>query len=675
MTNCLENVLVDNLTPSEDIRNRLLVARLPSPPQTLLKLLALCQSDDVGMAELSGLISQDPAMAAKVLSVAHSAAYHRADAQSLTLLQAASTLGTSLIKVLVISESVLQTFNAFTQNGGTDLRYFWKHSLSVALIARELALRQDDANAEDAYLAGLLHDVGRLALLVVAPEINHVLFNEPDSDTLCEQEQLRLGISHTEAGAWLLGQWGLSELMIDGVRHHHAQASSLVDAQPVTRIIHLAHRLATQPLLNVEDAALFDDEPGLTAQDILALVQKARLAVQRVANDLGIDISVEEPAPAEAVASPAQPVDTVQTQLARDVLDRSMLNEMAITLISLGDTRMAMTSLRQHASALFRLDDSLVMVLRDNPQMLVTASMSRRHRNIGPLSFGVSAHAPIAECVLQRKVVFSDRHSSPSLALLDFLAADEIVLVPLLSAQSCLGVLAAAVPANISQHLKSQTTLLQAFGLYAGLALSRRRQADKQRAAQVALARQEQQAGFLKMAQRLSQQVEDPSDTENNAPTGTVDMCQAVTEMVPLLQESQLIPASVLISCEVAGRVARVNGSTEMIWQIVLILVRNACERMPSGGHILIDAGVLVQRGDGMFTILSVSDTGAGTARELQAQLYEPLRDRKNSDKQTLYLNHLGSLVDQMSGHLKVNTSALGTQFDILLPCAAPGRV
>jgi nitrogen-specific signal transduction histidine kinase len=107
-----------------------------------------------------------------------------------------------------------------------------------------------------------------------------------------------------------------------------------------------------------------------------------------------------------------------------------------------------------------------------------------------------------------------------------------------------------------------------------------------------------------------------------------------------------------------------------MIRQIVLILVKNACERMPDGGNILVDAGVLVHRDGAMYTVLTVSDTGAGSTKTLQAQLYEPLPDRKTGDRQTLYLSFLSDLVDKMDGHLKVNASASGTQFDILLPCA-----
>jgi len=199
---------------AQEIRNRLLAVQLPSPPQTLLKLLTLCQSEDTGMNELSALVSNDPAMAAKVLSVAHSAAFHRADAQALTLFQACSRLGTALIKVLVISESVLQTFNAFRQAISADLGPFWKHSLSVAVIARELAKRLENASSEEAYLSGLLHDVGRLALMVAAEADFQDLFEDDDDDQLCQREQARIEMSHTQAGAWLLEKWHLDASVI-----------------------------------------------------------------------------------------------------------------------------------------------------------------------------------------------------------------------------------------------------------------------------------------------------------------------------------------------------------------------------------------------------------------------------------------------------------------------------
>jgi putative nucleotidyltransferase with HDIG domain len=660
-----------NLPPKEDIRSRLLAARLPSPPQTLLKLLSLCQSDDVAIAELSELIANDAGMTAKVLSVAHSAAYHRADTQTLTLLQATSMLGTALIKVLVISESVFQTFNTLGQAGGANLRIFWKHSLSVALIARELAALLDMAQTEEAYLAGLLHDIGRLALLTAAPQRCLPMFGALDDQALCAVEKQSLEISHTEAGAWLLGRWHLSGQIVDSVLNHHADMTKLANVEPLTRIIHLAHRLAALPLNDAEAVASFVCEQGLQTSDIVAITQKAALDVEKVARDLGIDISTADiPSPQETPpAALEQPQDAVQTQLTKDILDRSVLNEMAMTLISVGSTQMAMTSLRHHASALLQLEDAVVMVLRDNPQMLVPVSMNKTHRSESDLSFGVAANAPLTECVSQRKVVFSDLKNKPAHALMDFLSADELVLIPLLTTQHCLGVLAAAVPANLSEHLRSQTPMLQAFGLYAGLAISRRNQSESRRKTRVAIAKQEQQLELAKLADQAKKLLEQLSEATHTTPMTSIDLCQATQDMVQLLRDSRSLPESIDITCHVTGRATLIHGSPEMVKQIVLILVKKACDRMLDGGQISVDAGTLIQRTGAMYTLLTVSDTGEAAQKIIQAELYEPQPHGKINGPRELSLSSVNQLVDKMSGHLKFSSGPSGTRFDILFPC------
>ena len=152
-----------------DIRNRLLIARLPAMPQILIKLIEHLQADDLGMPELAALIAKDAGMTTKILSVANSSAYHRAS-RSPGLEQALVALGTDMIKTLVISDSVFQTFNNFPHSGSTDLRAFWKNSLAGAVIAKEVARLVEYPHLEEAYLAGLLHNVGRLALLATAPK-------------------------------------------------------------------------------------------------------------------------------------------------------------------------------------------------------------------------------------------------------------------------------------------------------------------------------------------------------------------------------------------------------------------------------------------------------------------------------------------------------------------------
>lgn len=639
-----------------------------------MRLMLLCQSDDVGMGELSDLIASDPGLAAKVLSVAHSAAYHRPNATSLTLLQATSTLGMALIKVLVISESVFQTVNAFRQAGAVDLRYFWKHSLRVAVLARALAERQGDVNAEEVYLTGLLHDVGRLALLVAVPERYTELFGLPDDASLCTREHNALGMSHTEAGAWLLEHWHLSGAMAEGALHHHSDdEASLHRTQPLAQTVHLAHRLADLALELPQDTPPWATSQGLSLKDITALLQKTELQVTQIARDLGVDIAgTDTPQAAGPAANRPQPLDTVQAELARDVLDRSVLNEMAMTLINLTSTNAALTSLRQHASALLQLEDAMVMLARNNQQTLVPVSMNERHLAATPLSFDVSFDPAMAQCVGQRKVVFTTRGGQSGSPLLDVMEANEVVLMPLLTAQHCLGVLAAAVPPEMSQHLKSQQATLQSFGVYAGLALSRRRLADKNHAAPTLSAKEAQQLELKRVAQAVNLLVDALTQADRGAPMAPLDLSLAVRDTVQLLQHRQLIPGNIEVNSELPNRACWVQGSVDKIKQILLILIKNACEAMPDGGQIVVNGGVLVQREGSLFTALTVTDTGASLKEAIQAQLYEPVHPtaRGNGDKPTFGLGMVNHLVEKMNGNLRFSASATGTRFDILLPCA-----
>ena len=633
----------------------------------------LCQSDDSGMTELSDLIASDPGLAAKVLSVAHSAAYHRASNKTLTLSQACSTLGMALIKVLVISESVFQTVNAFRQTGGADLRYFWKHSLTVAVLARALAERQDHANSEEAYLAGLLHDVGRLGLRAAMPEAYAGLFDQPDNADLNANEQRALGITHAEAGAWLLERWHLSEVMVEAVLLHHDAAERLSNTHPLAQLLHLAHRLAAVPLNKPFDVAAEILEKDLSRDDVTTLVQKAALQVTQIARDLGVDISGTDTLPAADQTTPrSQPLDAQQTRLAQEVLDRSVLNEMAMTLINMTSTNAALTSLRQHASALLQLDDAMVMLARDNQQTLVPVSMNERHLDATPLSFDLSLDAPMAQCVSQRKVVFSKRASPSASILLDVMHANEVVLLPLPTAQQCLGVLAAIVTPEFSQHLKAQLPTLQAFGVYAGLALSRRRVAEKNRPAQTISAKEAQQLELKRIAQAVNLLVENLTKATPDATLGAVDLSMSVREIVQLLQHRQLIPGNIEINSELPNRASWVQGSVSMIKQILLILLKNACESMPNGGQVVINGGVLVQREGMVYTALTVSDSGASLKEAIQAQLYEPTPvAAQSANGQHHYgLSTVNHLVERMDGRLKFSASPTGTRFEVLLPCA-----
>ena len=252
-----------------DIRNRLLIARLPAMPQILIKLIEHLQADDLGMPELAALISNDAGMTSKILAVANSSAYHRTT-RTVGLEQSLVALGTDVIKTLVISESVFQTFNNFPHSGSTDLRGFWKNSLTAAVIARDLAKRMEYAQVEEAYLAGLLHNVGRLALLATAPKEYAFNFTARDDEDLCAVEQRTLQITHSEAGAWLIERWHLDSFLADSVLYHHEPSARLESAHPLIRIVRLAHLMATH---EPDDEAIADASRlcGLGADEVFVI--------------------------------------------------------------------------------------------------------------------------------------------------------------------------------------------------------------------------------------------------------------------------------------------------------------------------------------------------------------------------------------------------------------------
>ncbi|WP_308622028.1 HDOD domain-containing protein [Massilia sp. Se16.2.3] len=257
--------------PDQDIRNRLLIARLPAMPQILIKLIEHLQADDLGMQELAALIANDAGMTAKLLAVAGSSAYQR-NGRGASLEQALAALGTDMIKTLVISDSVFQTFGSFPHSDSTDLRAFWKRSLGAAVIARELARRIGYPHLEEAYLGGLLHNVGRLALLATAPREYAFNFTALDDEDLCAVEQRTLQITHAEAGAWLIERWQLDSFLADAVLYHHESSERLEAAHPLIRIVRLAHLMSSHPddLEALRDGAALCGLPAGEIDEVLA---------------------------------------------------------------------------------------------------------------------------------------------------------------------------------------------------------------------------------------------------------------------------------------------------------------------------------------------------------------------------------------------------------------------
>lgn len=709
-------VLETNYQPDQDIRNRLLIARLPAMPQILIKLLAHLQADDLGMPELAALVAKDAGMTGKILTVANSSAYHRSGRQA-NLEQAMVALGTDMIKTLVISDSVFQTFNSFPNSSATDLRAFWKNSLTAAVLARDLARHLNYSQPEEAYLAGLLHNVGRLALLATAPKEYGFNFTARDDEALCAVEQRTLQITHAEAGAWLIERWQLDSFLADSVLYHHEPGERLEGAHPLIRIVRAAHLLsghAEDPALVIEAAKLCDLEPE--AAD--ALLEQAARQVERAAVHLGIDLAGADDIPAQPAFAPPPPVDPVQQRLTEEMRNLVLVSEIGQSFARQQGESGLLEAMTRSARVLFDFEN--VAVLLENPtgHALVGAPTANQQR-IAEFAIPLSKGGAVAKATLERRIAFIRREGAPlglsEEQLLRMLGTESLVCVPLVSGARCIGVLIGGIAGWQVPACQKRERFMQAFGAQAASALENamleRGQARRQ-LAHVAeeyreasrrvvhevnnplsiiknylsvldskLERQEPVSGELsilneeidRVGQLVNSLTEVQPATQALLDSGvSADVGKVVEDVLRLFRATDFVPANVEIVVSMSPEAGRIEGDPDILKQILVNLVKNAIEALSAtGGRIEIANRGHANRERRLYLELVVSDTGPGLSREVLANLFSAVKSTKEGPHHGLGLSIVHSLVKKLNGHIACRSGTTGTSFEILLPAHA----
>jgi HD-like signal output (HDOD) protein/signal transduction histidine kinase len=705
-------VLETNHQSDQDIRNRLLIARLPAMPQILIKLLAHLQADDLGMPELAALVAKDAGMTGKILSVANSSAYHRGGRQP-SLEQAMVALGTDMIKTLVISDSVFQTFNSFPNSGATDLRAFWKNSLLAAVLARDLARHMNYSQPEEAYLAGLLHNVGRLALLATAPREYSFNFTARDDEDLCAVEQRTLQITHAEAGAWLIERWQLDSFLADSVLYHHEPGERLESAHPLIRIVRAAHLLsahAEDPSLVIEAAKLCDLEPE-AADELLA---QASRHVERAAVHLGIDLAGADEIPAPPAFAPPPPVDPVQQRLTEEMRNLVLVSEIGQTFARQQGESGLLESMTRSARVLFDFENAAVLLENPTGHALVGAPTANQQR-IAEFSIPLSKGGAVAKAALERRLAFVRREGAPlglpEEQLLRMLGTESLVCVPLVSGARCIGVLIGGIASWQVPACQKRERFMQSFGAQAASALENamlerghaRRQlahvAEEYREASrrvvhevnnplsiiknylsvldSKLERQEPVAGELSILNeeidRVGQLVNSLTEVQPRVENGvSADVAKVVEDVLRLFRATDFVPANVEIVVSMAPESGRVEGDPDILKQILVNLVKNAIEALAAtGGRIEIANRGHVNRERKLYLELVVSDTGPGLSREVLANLFSAVKSTKEGPHHGLGLSIVHSLVKKLNGHIACRSGKTGTSFEILLPAQA----
>lgn len=256
----------------DDVAEALDRESVPSAQAVVVKALRVIESDGSCAADLERVLCLDAAMSARLLRIANSPLYgHRGRIS--TIRHAIAMIGFRATRSLVLSTAMINTF----PKDDAVASELWRHAASVATLARLVAHRRRHLDPETAFVGGLIHDVGKLALLRAFKEHYAVVIEEARlvDMTALQLEWDYFGTDHAAVGGHLVHDWGFGEGLRAIVRCHHSLHALFSDRLPVaTRALVATIRLADD-LVHANEGRLESGEPPINvvggAQEIIAL--------------------------------------------------------------------------------------------------------------------------------------------------------------------------------------------------------------------------------------------------------------------------------------------------------------------------------------------------------------------------------------------------------------------
>jgi len=213
--------------------------RLPSLPSIAIEVIDLVQQQDVNIKQIANTIQHDPALSTKILKTVNSSFYGQSHSIS-TISHALVVLGLNSVKTLALGFSLVANLKDSGGEGFDHIR-FWKRCLYSAVAARTLAKQFGLVQQEEAFLGGLLQDMGMLALnQTINVEYQQVMRESGDEHrNLAEVERRIIGLDHMQVGAALASRWNLPPLLTEPIRYHHNPDEAPADVLPLVQCVSL----------------------------------------------------------------------------------------------------------------------------------------------------------------------------------------------------------------------------------------------------------------------------------------------------------------------------------------------------------------------------------------------------------------------------------------------------
>lgn len=646
--------------------------QLPSLPEVTLRALEACHQEE-SYRKISDIVSADTALVARILALANSALYGPSTRiQSVD--QALLRLGTRRFHTLVLTAALRQLLFELGGDEWQQLRDFWRHSLTTALTARALATLTRYPEPDEAFMLGMLHNIGELiALKTPDGEARQHYFNH-----------------QSDIAADLVTRWGLGPIAADAMRYQQALPNELKDASHLVKLISLATRLALSDAAGIAAAATIF---GLNEELTREINRRISHEVSGMAESLGIPLDNEYDG------------ETATRKLKQTILRQALANQ-ALGLSELrgpveeilAETVNSLTLITGLPALCFgHTDDNLVLLsgtVGDVPEFSVSAQPGG-----SVLTEAFASHQPA--CLGDRTPTVLDRQ------LLALLHAPSLLAIPVITEGACPGVFAlgtddqgmAATRELASLFARELSGVLAQYGhnientdtsaeLDEQIARETMRKQVHEVSNPLTIIRQY----IYQLRNRLDDSsvreeldiIRDELDRAGNlllqmshsgsrlSDDDVTDLNEELSNLSRILEDSLFADTKYRFNVLLCDQSTRVQANASPIRQIVINLVRNAAESLPdSGGQIELKTSAPVWQSNRNWVELEITDTGPGIPRDVRESLFAPVRTSKGKGHSGLGLSIVKQLIDDMEGIIACRTGQEGTTFRILLPAAS----
>jgi len=688
------------------------LVRLHSPPHILSKLLDVCNNPDGSSDDLAKIISTDAALTSRLIMAVNSVSFAVGEPVD-DLDQAINLLGYDLVRTMVLTMSIQQLFSGLISSQKTFVCNAWLDSLYCAVFAREIATALDYENPKDAYLAGLLHDLGQIVFDAKHHEQYTDVMGQKTELEIINKEVLKFGFSHTELGANIIETWpSLSMTIADAVRFHHEDEEQLAGGDMLCRIIAEASQLAWHWSRSGKADSKWESRL-IEAAELKRIYSRVQEQVAETAIALGIPASGSGALTQGRLGSY---IEKETIRMARKIRDTSLIKVLscAETDALLTDTpRQLLSRIAQEMQLLFSIADLALLIpdaenegylsfyqvnpvqpvsrfsIENNNSQIIRGFLDRSSVWVEP----ENKHDPVAP-ISDRQII---RRLNHEMAL----------SLPLGHGEQAIGAIVIGVNRTQKHSLDNLSRLISGYLENVAVQWLRHNRALDQQHIDDDLQEELDQRGVDKLVHEISNPLsiignyidiikanmksdgaennrefeilkeelqrigdivlnfKDAKDTVSTA----VLLNDELKICVPLYVKSVSRSKEVEIRWNLDEDNAEVNITRDELRQIVLNLVKNAVEARGRDAEIMISSRHFVNIDGHAYAQFTVADRGRGIDAITRSLLFTASTSTKRGANRGLGLSVVAEILGAVNGHIKyMETEGGGASFEVLIP-------